>query len=56
MTSFRKAFCGTDLSYLLLHVIKGIRRVDSEADKDDVGIRVGQGTETVVIFLTSRIP
>ena len=44
------------LAYLLLHVIKGIRRVDSKADENDVGIRVGQRAETVVIFLASRIP
>lgn len=27
-------------AYLLLHVVKGIRRVDSETDKDDMGIRI----------------
>ena len=42
--------------YLLLHVIKGIRRVDGEAYEDDMRIRVREGTETVVIFLASRIP
>jgi hypothetical protein len=43
-------------SYLLLDVVKGVRRVDSEADQDDMGIWVGQRTETIVIFLTRRIP
>jgi hypothetical protein len=42
--------------YLLLDVVKGIRGVDSEADQDDVGIGVGERSETVVIFLASRIP
>jgi hypothetical protein len=41
---------------LLLNVVKGVRRVNSEADQDDVGVGVGQGAETVVVFLTSRIP
>jgi len=41
---------------LLLDVVEGVRTVDSEADEDDVGIRVGQGSETVIIFLTGGIP
>lgn len=43
-------------SYLLLDVVEGVGRVDSEADQDDMGIGVGERSETVVIFLSSRIP
>lgn len=46
----------TDGSYLLLDVIKGVGRVDGEADQDDVRIGVGEGTETVVILLAGGIP
>lgn len=42
--------------YLLLNVVKGIWRVDSEADQDDVGVWVGQWTETIVILLAGGIP
>lgn len=43
-------------AHLLLYVVQGIRRVNSKADQDDMGIRVRERPETVVIFLTSRIP
>lgn len=43
-------------THLFLDVVKRIGRVDSKADQDDVRVRVGEGTETVVIFLASRIP
>lgn len=45
-----------DGAYLLLNVVKRVGRVDSEADQDNVGVGVGQGSKTVVILLTSRIP
>lgn len=41
---------------LLLDVVEGVGRVDSEADQDDVRVGVGQGTQTVVILLTGGIP
>jgi len=41
---------------LLLDVIKGIWGVESKADKDDVGVRVTKGSETVVVLLAGRIP
>ena len=44
------------MTYLLLHVVERIRRVDSEANQDDVRIRVRERAKTVVILLTSRIP
>jgi hypothetical protein len=42
--------------YLLLDVVKGVRRVDGEADQDHMRIWVGQRTETIVIFLARRVP
>jgi hypothetical protein len=45
-----------DSSYLLLHVVERVRRIDGEADQDDVRVRVGKRSEAVVIFLTSSIP
>lgn len=41
---------------LLGNVVERIGGVDGEADQDDVRIGVGQGAETVIILLTSRIP
>ena len=49
------AKCGKG-THLLLHVVQGIRGVDRETDEDDVGVRIGERTKTVVIFLTSGIP
>ena len=43
-------------AHLLLHVVQGIRRVDSKADQDNVGVGVRQRSETIVILLTSSIP
>lgn len=44
------------MSYLLLYVVERIRRVDGETDEDDVGVGVGKRSESVVVFLTRRIP
>lgn len=41
---------------LLLDVVKRVWRVDRETDQDDMRVGVGQRTETVIIFLTRRIP
>lgn len=43
-------------AYLLLDVVKRVRRVDSEADQDDVRVGVGQRAQPVVILLASSIP
>jgi hypothetical protein len=43
-------------TYLLRNVVQGVGGVDGEADQDDVGIGVRQGSETVVVLLTGRIP
>ena len=39
----------------LADVLEGGRRGDRKADEEDVGLRVGQGTQTVVILLTGGI-
>lgn len=41
---------------LLLDVVKGIGGINGEADQDDVRVRIRKRSETIVIFLTSRIP
>lgn len=40
---------------LLADVFKRRRRGNREADKKDIGLRVGKGAETVIILLTSGI-
>jgi hypothetical protein len=42
--------------YLLLDVVQWIRRVDGEADEDDMWVGVRKRSETVVVFLASSIP
>jgi hypothetical protein len=44
------------MTHLLLNVVQRVWRVDSEADEDDMGVRVTEWAESVIIFLTSRIP
>jgi hypothetical protein len=41
---------------LLLHVVQGVRRVDGEADEDDVRVGIGERAEAVVVFLAGGIP
>lgn len=43
-------------AYLLLNVIERIRRVNGEADQDDVRVGVTEGSESVVILLSGGIP
>ena len=43
-------------TYLLLHVVEGVGRVDGEADEDHVGVGVGQRAQAVVVFLACRVP
>jgi hypothetical protein len=50
------AAAGEQMTYLLKNVVQRVRRVDSEANQDDVRVGVGEGSETVIIFLSSRIP
>lgn len=39
---------------LFLDVLKGCRRCDGEAHQEDVGLRVGQRSQAVVVLLTCR--
>jgi len=48
MTNFRDPF-GTD-------ILHGARGDNGAAYQEDVGIRVGEGTKKVVIFLSGSIP
>lgn len=41
---------------LQLDVLIGRRAGDAEADDEDVGLRVGEGPQTVVFLLTRRVP
>lgn len=41
---------------LCADVIEGGWADDGEADEEDVGLRVGEGSESVIIFLPSSIP
>lgn len=45
-----------EVTYLLLYVVQRVGRVDSEANEDNMRVRVTQRTKSVIIFLTSRIP
>lgn len=40
---------------LLANVFEGRGGCDGETHKEDISLRVGQGTQTVVIFLTSSV-
>jgi hypothetical protein len=39
----------------LSHVLKRGRGSDREADKEDIGLGIGKGAQTVVIFLSGGI-
>lgn len=40
---------------LFSDILKRGRRGDGEADEENIGLRVGEGSETVVIFLSCGI-
>jgi hypothetical protein len=40
---------------LLANVLEGGGGGDAEADEEDVGLRIGEGAQSIVIFLTSGI-
>ena len=42
--------------YLFLDVIQRVRRLNGEANEDDMRIGITEGTETIVVFLTRCIP
>ena len=41
---------------LLRDVLQAVRAVHGEAHQDDVGVRVGQGPQAVVVLLAGRVP
>ena len=43
-------------SYLGLDVVENRRRNDAEANEEDIGLRVAERTQAVVIFLTRSVP
>lgn len=47
---------GSKRTHLLLDVVERVWRVNRETDQNDMRVGVRQRTETVVIFLTRRIP
>lgn len=40
---------------LLANVLEGCRGGDAEANEEDIGLGIGEGSKSVVIFLTSSI-
>ena len=45
------------IAYLLCHVIEPVGEVvNSVADKDDVGVRIGIFARTIVVFLAAGVP
>lgn len=43
-------------AYLGLDVVKGWRADDGKADEEDIGLRIGERSESVIIFLSSSVP
>lgn len=43
-------------THLMFHVGQRIRSVDGETYQDDMRLGIGQGPETLVVFLAGRIP
>lgn len=47
---------GGGKKYLVHYVLEGVWAVDGEADEEEVGLGVGERTQTVVFFLPCGIP
>lgn len=45
-----------NFSYLSLNVVETGRRNNAEANEEDIGLRVAERTQAVVIFLTRSVP
>jgi len=41
---------------LLRNILQAVRRIDGEAHQNHVRVRIRQRSETIVVFLTSRVP
>lgn len=48
--------CLADLTHLVFHVLQGVWCIHSEADQEDMGLRVCQWAQSFIIFLSSCIP
>lgn len=44
------------MTYLVHDILKGVGAVDSEADENEVGLRVRKRTKTIVFFLARGVP
>lgn len=42
--------------YLVHYILERVGAVDSEADKQEVGLGVGEGTKSIIFFLPCGIP
>lgn len=47
---------GGEKANLVHHIFQRVRAVDSEADKDEIGFRVRERAQPIVLFLSCRIP
>jgi len=47
---------GTVRPYLCFDVLETRRTHERKADKEDIGLRIGQRPKAIIILLTSRIP
>jgi hypothetical protein len=47
---------GSEPAHLCLYVIERGRADDGEADEEDIGLGVGEGSQAIVILLTGGIP
>ena len=43
-------------TYLVHYILQRVRAVNSEADEEEVGFRVGEWTQTVILFLPRSVP
>lgn len=52
----RSAGHGGFWAHLVNDVVQRVRAVNGEADKDEVGLGVREGSQTIILFLTGRVP
>lgn len=48
--------CCTGAAYLVHDVFQRVRAVDGEAYEEKIGLRVGQWSQSIILFLTSSVP
>jgi hypothetical protein len=44
------------MTYLVHNIFKRVRAINSETNEEEVRLRIGQWTETVILFLSRCIP